>query len=209
MKVKKLTLLVMSVAALALFCFAASSAKAQTYNVKITGGTGSCLSDSGATGTLTINTTSDTLEFTAPGDCYFGANGPSATATPGFGPSTCSGSNCSTLPAAGVTYTFSNQSGAGGSTNNAGACDGTSSADCSTEANTFNFTLNVPSAVNGGFTSTTHSNALATGGHNGDHLPSVQFDDVTQTPEPASYLLFGSGLLGLAAFCRKKLGRAA
>jgi hypothetical protein len=35
----------------------------------------------------------------------------------------------------------------------------------------------------------------------------VEFDDLVETPEPSSYLLFGSGLLGLAAIFRKKLGR--
>jgi hypothetical protein len=209
MKIRKLTPLAVSVAALALFCLTAPSAKAQTYIVTITGGTGTCLSDTGTTGTLTLNTTSDTLIFTAAGDCYFGANGTGATATPDFGASTCGGSNCSTLPASGVTYTFSNQTGAGGSKNNAGACNGTSSTDCSIEADTFNFTLNVPTAVNGGFTSTSHSDALAIGGNSSDHLVSVQFDDATLAPEPSSYLLFGSGLLALGAIFRKKLGSVA
>jgi hypothetical protein len=47
------------------------------------------------------------------------------------------------------------------------------------------------------------------GGTAGDNKAiTVEFDDATMTPEPASYLLFGSGLLGLGAIFRKKLGRA-
>jgi hypothetical protein len=36
----------------------------------------------------------------------------------------------------------------------------------------------------------------------------VDIDDAKLAPEPASYLLFGSGLLVLGAIFRKKLGRA-
>ena len=91
----KLTLLVTSVAALALFCFAAPSAKAQTYLVKIQAGTaGIDCNDAGGTGILIIS--GDTLEFfggTGNG-CYFGqvgyGAGASTCTSAGPSPTTCS-----------------------------------------------------------------------------------------------------------------------
>ena len=48
---------------------------------------------------------------------------------------------------------------------------------------------------------------LALGTVGGNTAVDVQFDDAVLAPEPASYLLFGSGLLSLGAIFRKKLGR--
>jgi hypothetical protein len=202
---------------LAVLCLGAVvSAKASTvtYTVTITGtgapaGAG-CALDVGSNGTVTITTgVTDTFEFTAANDCYFGANGPGPTATPNFGPSTCSsgGYDCSTLgsPVAGKGYLFSNQTGAGGSPNNAGAC--LSASNCTTEALTHNFVLNVSSA---GFSSGTNTATQA--GGDGPTFD-VQFDDakLVTTPEPSSMLLLGLGLLALclAGASKRKLPTAA
>jgi hypothetical protein len=190
----KLTLFVVSVVVLVLFCFAAvPSAKATvtTYSVTITGGSGGGCA-SGNTGLLTINSTTDTLELTSSGGCYFGTVGYDS------GASTCNQTaNCSTLGSlAAGQYGFNDPSG---DTSNAGAC--TTASSCSVAATNENFQLIIPS---GGFASGTTDINLASVGNTGR---SVSFDDpVLVTPEPVSFLLFGSGLLVLGAIFRKKLG---
>jgi hypothetical protein len=192
----KLVLIVMSVAALAFFCFAAPSAKATQYSVTITAGSGGGCA-SGNTGTLTIS--GGTLEFTSTGGCYFG--------TVGFnsGASTCTSSNCSSLDSltASTQYGFADTLGA---PDNAGGCS--SSSACSFAFLNENFQLIIPS-VGFGSSSSTHPVNINLGSVGGNTPLSVSFDDpILITPEPASYLLFGSGLLGLGAIIRKKLGRA-
>jgi hypothetical protein len=192
----QLNFLVMSAAVLVLFFFAAApSAKAQTYDVKITGGTGTLgtgCNDAGTTGILTIS--GETLEFTSASGCYFG--------TVGFdsGFSTCNNSvDCSTLSSltAGAGYFFQNLTSP---YTNAGACN-TSSA-CSAATQNENFVLNVGS---GGITGSANT-ALQLGAV-GNTPEDVQFNDgVLVTPEPVSFLLFGSGLLVLGVSFRKKLG---
>jgi len=192
----KLTLLVISVAALAWFCFAAPSATAQTYTVTLTGGGGGQCVGAG-TGGLTIS--GDTLEFLGniggSGGCYFGTTGYLE------GPATCTaasvGASCADLGAleAGAQYTFSSSLG---DPTNAGAC--LNSTTCTAASSTDNFVLLIPVA---GFDTSSTTN-LNFGGAGPDYH--VGFDDPVPTPELASYLLFGSGLLGLGAFFRKKLG---
>ena len=205
----KLTLLAMFVAVLGLFLFTTPSAKAQTYSVTITGGSAGGCSAKGAAGTLVIS--GDTLEFTSTSDCYFGnimqdGNGFDS------GPSNCTnaattpppGLSCTTLSIANVgsnEYTFTDTSR---DVDNAGAC--TSSTNCSSADVNENFTLTVHDANCATSGSAVCNLALGTVG--GNTAVDVQFDDAELvTPEPASYLLFGSGLLGLGAIFRKKLGR--
>lgn len=95
---------------------------------------------------------------------------------------------------------------------NAGAC--TSSTNCS-----FGYDDPVNKGGKGveNFTLTVHDAGcaasgpavcnLALGTVGGNTAVDVQFDDAVLAPEPASYLLFGSGLLSLGAIFRKKLGR--
>jgi hypothetical protein len=187
----KLTLLAISVAVLALFCLAAPSAKATEYTVTITGGSGGgCYA--GHTGILTIS--GDTLELTSSGGCYFGTVGYDS------GASTCTSTNCSTLdsPVSGTQYGFADTSG---DLDNAGGCS--SSSACSFASVNENFQLIIPS---GGFNSGSTTN-INLGTVGGNKALSVGFDDpVRIAPEPASYLLYGSGLLGLGAIFRKRLG---
>jgi hypothetical protein len=129
----KLTLLVMFVAALALFCFGAPSASAQTYIVTITGGSGGGCA-SGNTGTLVINSATDSFEFTSSGACYFGA------VAPPQAPTTQCLTNCSDLSSlpASTDITFQGD--------NVGACS--TSATCTLSEGSANFQLQIPS---GGF----------------------------------------------------------
>jgi len=178
----KLTLL--AVAVLALFCIAVRSAKAQTYDVTLTGGTGGGCAF-GNTGVLTIS--GDALEFISTGDCNFGTPGL------GSGAATCTGSDCSSLDTFGAThYIFTD----------VGGCD--SSTDC-TAANSslsMDFYYDDPGAFAGGTNS-----CISLGSNNSlDKGLGVEFDDLVETPEPSSILLFGSGLLGLGAIFRQKLG---
>jgi hypothetical protein len=151
----KLTLLAMSVVALALFCFAAPSMKAQTYIVNITSGSPTCAGD---TGLLTINSTADTFEFTSSGGCYFGGVGPTPVATgtltiDDYGP-TGSGdclTNCSALATigsgdAGDLITFQGS--------DVGGCPSTTATTCTKSAPSYGFNIIIPS---GGFETTSSS----------------------------------------------------
>jgi len=202
----RLTFVVVSVAAISFFCIAAApSATAQTYKVTITGGSAGGCNVAGAEGTLVIS--GGTLEFTSTSDCSFG--------TVGFdsGPSKCtnaaSGLSCASLSIANVganEYVFMDAP-----KDNAGAC--TSSTNCSAGVDipggaVENFTLTVNDA-NCAASGPAVCN-LALGSVGGNTPVDVQFDDAKRvTPEPASFLLFGSGLLGLAAILRKRLRRSA
>lgn len=191
MKTSMLTVLLMSLTALALFCFAAPSAKAQTYTVTLDGGNAGCNS---GTGTLIVS--GITLELIAP-NCYFGTVGDDS------GASTCTSSDCTgagdfiNVAAAG-SYTFQNTTSP---YSNAGACD---TAGCSVDTKNENFVLGIPAGGIGGSANTT----LALGATGNTAVTADFHDAVVLTPEPGSYLLFGSGLLGLGAIFRKKLGRA-
>jgi hypothetical protein len=202
--VNKITFYLICSVALCALCFAVPSANAQSYNVSLTGGGGGQCTGTG-TGTLAIS--GDTLEFLGnvggAGGCYFGTNGYLS------GPSTCtsasSGASCSSLDAliAGALYTFSSSAA---HPDNAGACK--DATHCSTPANTLNFVLIIPSA---GFDSASTTNLnLGSEGGNGNTFH-VGFDDPVLTPEPSSYLLFGSAFLILGVFYRRKfvLSRAA
>jgi len=183
---------------LVLVCLsAAPSANAQTYSVSITGGSGGGCS-SGNTGTLTIGP-GNTLEFTSTGGCYFGhvfGTGPGSS-------STCTSLNCSTLSEilANVEYVFSN--GATLNTTNAGGCE--TSSDCSAAAANNNFVVYFNDAAACG-RSGGHANSCIELGAVNNSGKAFDVDFYIVTPEPASFLLFGTGLLGLGVFLRKKLG---
>jgi hypothetical protein len=193
----KMSLIGICMGMLLLLCIAvAPSASAQTYTVNITGGSGPTSGCSSGTGTLTIGP-GNSLEFTSTNGCYFGAVGYEA------GPATQCLTNCSdlsTLPS-GTTITFQGS--------NVGACSANATADCSVSHSTEGFNLEISSA---GFLTTSSSGddelvLGSTGQVGGFKPPTVEFDDaVLVTPEPASYLLFGSGLLALGGIFRKKLG---
>lgn len=190
----KLTLLVISVATLAVFCFAIPS-QAQTYNVKITGGTGGGCA-AGNTGTLIVS--SGTLEFMSTGDCYFGTVGLNT------GASVCNGTNCSPSTdldnlVGGMEYVFMNTASL---TTNVGGCFGSAAGDCTT-ANT---SLSMDVYFDDGSKCGGDSNSCISIGSNNNLNKGLGVDFEILTPEPASYLLFGSGLLGLGAFFRKKPG---
>src|SRR5580704_8782266 len=172
---------------LLLFCVVAvPSASAQTYySVNITGGSGPTSGCSSGTGLLEIGP-GNALEFTSSNGCYFGSVGW------GTGEATQCLTNCAdlgTLPS-GTTITFQG--------NNVGACSADATADCSVSHSTEGFNLIISSA---GFLTTSSSGddelvLGSTGQVGGFKPPTVEFDDaVLVTPEPASYLLFGSGLL--------------
>jgi hypothetical protein len=205
----RLTFLVMSVTALAFFCLAAPSAKAQTYDVTITGGSGGGCT-AGDTAQVTINSATDTIEFlaTSGSGCYFGGVGASPTAgttvtTYGYGPTGAGEclTNCSDLSTltASTDITFQGD--------DVGACSTT--AKCTTSENTFNDQLQISDAAGGFFTtSSAKPDVIASSSNGGANSPvTVDFDDPVPVPEAPSYLLFGSGLLGLGAIFRKKLGR--
>jgi hypothetical protein len=206
----KLTLFVVSVVVLVLFCFAAvppARASTTSYNVTfVSGGIGSGCA-SGDTGTITINSTTDSLEFTSSSGtgCYFGEV---TTGTPvagttvttyDAGPTTQCTGNCSDLATlgAGDDITFMGA--------NVGACS--PSSKCSTSETGFDYILMISSL---GFTAATSASPdiIVSGSNGGSNTPlKVAFDDPTLvTPEPVSFLLFGSGLLVLGAIFRKKLG---
>jgi hypothetical protein len=190
MRFSKVTMLWVSAVAFALFYLAAPSATAQTYTVTLDGGNAGCNS---GTGTLIVS--GITLELIAP-NCYFGTVGHDS------GASTCTSANCTgagdfiNTTTAG-SYTFQNTTSPYG---NAGACD---TAGCSVDAQNENFVLGIPSGGIGGSANTT----IALGA-TGNTPVTVDFDKAVLTPEPGSYLLFGSGLLGLGAIFRKKIGLA-
>jgi len=191
MAMSKLTVLVLSVVILGLFCLATPSARASTYIVTLDGGNPGCSS-----GTATLTITGITLELIAP-NCYFGTVGDDS------GASTCTSSDCTgagdfiNVAAAG-SYTFQNTTSPYG---NAGACD---TAGCSVDAESENFVLGIPS---GGIGSS--SNTTIALGATGNTPVTVDFHDAVLTPEPGTFLLFGSGLLGLGAIFRKKLRHVA
>lgn len=117
---------VVFVVAAVLFFAAVPSAKATSYSVEITGGTGGGCA-SGSFGTLTIS--GSTLEFTSSSGCYFGTVGYDS------GASTCNGTHCSPDTnldnmVADTEYVFMNTSSL---TTNVGACS--ASGTCTT-ANT-------------------------------------------------------------------------
>jgi hypothetical protein len=206
----------MGLAITMLFCIAAPSAKATEYSVTLTGGGGDACTGHGSTpGILTISGT--TLEFVGDtsfsgGDCYFGA-GSSATnggylsgsATCTSGPNGHSATCVDLTSLTAGTYTFANNSteiynGEGCIDSAVCAPEGDGKGDVSGEFN--NFTLTLPSNfLTGG------SAALAVGNTGIGNTYFVDFDNpVLITPEPVSYLLFGSGLLVLGAILRKKTG---
>jgi hypothetical protein len=77
---------------------------------------------------------------------------------------------------------------------------------CTVSASTYGFNIIIPS---GGFETTSGTPVVLAGSAAGGNTAfTIDFNDAKLTPEPASYLLFGSGLLGLVAIFRKKLGRA-
>jgi hypothetical protein len=215
---RALTFLAISVAMLTLFCSAAPSAKATITNYTVNIVTGGLPAGSGCasgTGLLTINSTLNTLEFTSlsGSGCYFGevttgTPSPGEYATYGEGPGTCTAS-CSDLG------NFTLPAGAGDSIqfvgSNIGACSSSSSPNtshCTQSAGGFNFIFNVSSVTGGFFDATSANPNIIDTGSSGNNAPvKVEFDDAVLTPEPASYLLFGSGLLCLGAIFRKKLGR--
>jgi hypothetical protein len=186
---------------LMLVCLVAvPSANAQTYTVHITGGSGTGGGCASGTGTLTIGP-GNSLEFTSTGGCYFGAVGFDA------GAATQCLTHCTELNGvpgsltANSTVTFQGA--------NVGGCAGSAAADCSVSHITEGFNLFI--SANGFFTtSSSGDNKLtlgSTGQGSGFSPATVEFDDVVLvTPEPASFLLFGTGLLGLGVFLRKKLG---
>jgi hypothetical protein len=201
---RALTFLAMSAAMVTLFCFAAiPSAKATvtTYDVNVTSGSPTCAS---TTGVVTIDSTADTFEFTdSSAGCYFGGVGPGTTTTDDYGPTGAGDckTNCTpdlaTLPPS-TDITFQGSQVGGCST----------SSTCTTSSSGYMLDMVIPSLANGGFKTTTSFVALE-GSHTGGNTAfTIDFDDATLSPEPASYLLFGSGLLGLGAIFRKKLGRA-
>ena len=50
---------------------------------------------------------------------------------------------------------------------------------------------------------------LATAGEGGDQMLLTEFDPVSDTPEPGSFILLGSGLAALAGMARRKIGQRA
>jgi hypothetical protein len=50
---------------------------------------------------------------------------------------------------------------------------------------------------------------LATAGEGGDQMLLTEFDPVSETPEPGSFILLGSGLAALAGMARRKIGQRA
>jgi hypothetical protein len=175
---------------------AAPSTSAQTFNVTITGGSGGGCS-SGNTGTLTIGP-GNSLEFTSTGGCYFGKVGFDA------GASTCTSSNCSTLSEilANTEYVFMN-SGSTSTATNAGGCQ--TSSNCSANAANDNFVVYFNDAAACGSTGG-HANSCIELGSTNNSGKAFDVDFMIVTPEPASFLLFGSGLLVLGMVLRKKLG---
>jgi hypothetical protein len=178
----------------------APSASAQTYSVDITGGSGTGGGCASGTGTLTIGS-GNSVEFTCTGSCYFGAVGFDA------GAATQCLTHCSELSgipgslAANSTITFQGA--------NVGACGGSAAADCSTSHSTEDFNLSISS--NGFFTTSSSDDDKltlgSTGQASGFGAMTLEFYDVVLvTPEPARFLLFGTGLLGLGVFLRKKFG---
>lgn len=180
----------MSVAVLALFCFAAvPSAKASdtivTYSVTLTGGTGDCAS---GTGTLTIDSTADTIELTSSSGCFFGGVGYDSGPT---GAGAC-GTDCTDLATRAAGTVIFNGAGIG-------ACS--TPTKCASGAS-YTFQLEIPSGGIGG------ADAIVSGSNGGPNSPIVvDFDKaVLVTPEPSTLLLFGSGMLVLAGVFRKRLG---
>lgn len=189
------------VGVLMLICLAAApSASAQTYTVHITGGSGTGGGCASGTGTLTVGP-GNSLEFTSTGGCYFGAVGSNV------GAATQCLTNCTELNGVPGSLTANSTITFQGS--NVGGCSTTT--NCSVSHNTEGFNFFISS--NGFFTtSSSGDNKLtlgSTGQGSGFSPATVEFDDVVLvTPEPASFLLFGTGLLGLGMILRKKLGLA-
>jgi hypothetical protein len=202
MKTNKLTLLAMSVAALALFCFATPSAKAQTDPTIYLGSSATASNDSPLSGgTETI----DSWTYPSSGVAVAGAN-----SYVSFLNNTGSNWTSITIVAtmdstSGHTFTCGTSPLSPSGTYGTAVFSSCTAPNPATGTATETFTFSGGTLDSGDYLVFTWNNFPTNGGNGPLNFAFTATPAASPTPEPSSLLLLGTGLLGIAFGARKKL----